>query len=411
MASFFRERARLKPAGSALWNATGGDRQRGETRSTRSPVPLSVVTSRSPLRADVTERSRPNRRSACGRVTETTAPASSKRRKIISESFSTATASVPSRLPHCEPRTQVAPDVAMVGSPDDHAASCWSARERLVGHRDGLVVARDRVPAVVAAGDEPVDLVVAEAAVLHRPQGAVGPLGEALHVAVAVRPHEPACAARRRERVVGHRGARPPVDAQHLAAQRVEVARVRAHGGVAGADEERVAVAVEQQPAAAVATRRRWEAGEHDPALRQRAPACRPATGSPVRRGRPPGRRRGRPTACGTRSRRPATAGRLARHPHQPGQVRERAPLALAYDADAGPVALGDDQPAAGPLLDVPRVLEPAGDGAYLQRRGGGARRVRGVGRARGVGAGRGGEREGGGEDEGRTHERSRARR
>ena len=46
---FFRDAGRLKPAGPLLWSS-----QRGEIRSTRSPRPLSVVTSRSPLRAEVT---------------------------------------------------------------------------------------------------------------------------------------------------------------------------------------------------------------------------------------------------------------------------------------------------------------------------------------------------------------------
>ena len=65
---------------------------------------------------------------------------------------------------------------------------------------------------------------------------------------------------------------------------------------------------------------------------------------------------------------------RLAGDPDQAAQVGERAPPAVAYDADAGAVALGDQQPAAGRLLDVPRVREPAGDGADLEARRPGGR-------------------------------------
>ena len=59
------------------------------------------------------------------------------------------------------------------------------------------------------------------------------------------------------------------------------------------------------------------------------------------------------------------------------------APLALAYDAEAGAVALGDDEPAARGLLDVPRVLEAARDRADPQLRDARLPVARDVGRLR----------------------------
>ena len=63
MGLFFRV-----PGGSNPRDRGGWPTQRGETRSTRSSAPLSVVSSRSPLRAEVTERSRPKRARTAGRV-------------------------------------------------------------------------------------------------------------------------------------------------------------------------------------------------------------------------------------------------------------------------------------------------------------------------------------------------------
>ena len=95
-------------------------------------------------------------------------------------------ARVPAYVPHCLPRTNDPPDVAMVGLPGAPPRVDLPARQRLVGHRHRLVVAGHRVPPVVAAVLEQVDLVVAVGAVLDRPQDAVAALGEALDVAVAV---------------------------------------------------------------------------------------------------------------------------------------------------------------------------------------------------------------------------------
>ena len=94
-------------------------------RSTGSlPALLSVVTMQVAVAADVTDGSRPNcARGSAGspRRVSPCRPA----QEVISASLSTATVGVPSRRPHCEPRTQAAPDVAMVGVPDDQTASCW----------------------------------------------------------------------------------------------------------------------------------------------------------------------------------------------------------------------------------------------------------------------------------------------
>src|SRR5262249_34389077 len=107
-------------------------------------------------------------------------------------------------------------------------------RQRLVGHRDRLVVAGNRVPAVVGTVAEQVDLVVAVGSVLDRPQGAVGALRQALHVAVA----PGVDVALHLVLGIGPPVLRPglagePVESQRLPAVRREVARVGPDGGIA----------------------------------------------------------------------------------------------------------------------------------------------------------------------------------
>ena len=243
----------------------------------------------------------------------------------------------------------------------------------LVGHRHALVVAGAGVPAEVGAGGERVDLVVAVGPVLDADDGPVGrTLGEALHVAVPVGVDQPlAGVGRVGERVVGQRPAGAAVHAQHLAAERGEGARVGGVGGVAGADVQRLGAGVEQHPAAAVAAAGRRQAGDHvahqaRPArvaaeLPQRDADVVPAAGPPALAG---------PEAPG------AVEGRVDGERHQAGlaadpdlgaREADRTPLALAHHAEPGPVALGDEEPAAADGLDVPRVDEPADDGADPQ--------------------------------------------
>ena len=224
MAGFFHPRAVLKPTGAVVDSA-------GETRRIRSSTPLSVVTSRSPSRADVTNRSRPNCCSARGDVptrgagrveVEEQEPASLRR----GDGQGAAGHPTPRRAPTPRPRWRWS------GTPEDQAASCWMPGSDWSVIGDRLVVAGNRVPAVVAARDEPVDLVVAVAAVLDRPERAVIALGKTLHVAVAVGEDEPPWPWSPGVGVVWQGAPVLAVHAQHLAAQRVEVAGVGADGRV-----------------------------------------------------------------------------------------------------------------------------------------------------------------------------------
>lgn len=279
-----------------------------------------------------------------------------------------------------------------------------ATRQRAVGHRHLLVVARHRVPAVVAAAHQAVDLVVAEAAVLHRPQRAVVALGQALDVAVAVGEDVAlALAARPRERV-----ARPglpgrPVQAQRLAAERGEPARVPAHGGVAGADDQRPVVG-HQQPAAAVAPGGGGDAPQQRPAalgaggalveLPRQHPHVVPAA-------RPGG------ALAGVEAPVPLEVG-VGDQPHQPGLARDpdlprgegQAPHVAvgAQQRERGPVALGHQVVAAADRCDVPRVVEAVGERGDPQcRHGAPLGRLSGFGRPTRCG----GRREQGGGDGG----------
>ncbi len=98
-----------------------------------SPESLSLVSSRSPFGARVTERSRPNSRRAAGAFVHLSLPPSPNFMKITRLDFSAATASVPRSLPHCLPVTHAAPEVAFVGLPDRHrAARCLPGSEKSV---------------------------------------------------------------------------------------------------------------------------------------------------------------------------------------------------------------------------------------------------------------------------------------
>src|SRR5690606_20732231 len=119
-------------------------------------------------------------------------------------------------------------------------------REALeVGHRHRLVVSADgpalgRVPAVVAAEDDAVDLVVDARSVLGGVDlAAPRPDRDALDVAVAVTDDVPlALVGRVDERVVGSRLPGPQVEPEHLAGETREVLRVRAVRDVAGAHDK-----------------------------------------------------------------------------------------------------------------------------------------------------------------------------
>ena len=279
------------------------------------------------------------------------------------------------------------------------------AGQGLVGHRHRLVVAGHGVPAVVTALDQLVDLVVAVAAVLDRPQRAVGALGEPLHVAVAVGEDVALLLVARLHEGVPRPGvAGAAVQAQHLAAQGGQVAGVGADGGVAGADQQR-AVTGHQQPTAAVAARGGGQALEqHAAALGLRAAVVQP----------PRDHAHVVPTVLGGG----ALAGpeaavaaylRVHREPHQPGLPGDpdglRGEVHTAYvavlpDRDRGPVALGEQQAPTADGLDVPGVVEPVGDHLDVEPGHGPAARWaaagRGVGRARlgGRGARRPGQRQ-----------------
>ena len=122
--------------------------QRGGTRRTLSSAPLEVVTSRSP--------SGGGSPSGAGRAWSAGAPRRGSARWRRSGGRARARPRG-RRRPACRgtgarcSSTQAAPDVARVGCP----SASWPRSadgKALVGHRHRLVVARDRVPAVVAPG-------------------------------------------------------------------------------------------------------------------------------------------------------------------------------------------------------------------------------------------------------------------
>ena len=163
-----------KAAARKLYRAAGaGEPQRGRTRRITSlPSPLSVVTRRSPPGAR--DRAGSGR---TGAARGAPGPAGACR------SASNVRKSDPLAFRHGDRQGAVegaplAVDEAAAGGREGRVAGAPAgvdllAGQRLVGHRDPLVVAGHRVVAVVAAVDEPVDLVVAVGALLDRPQGAV----------------------------------------------------------------------------------------------------------------------------------------------------------------------------------------------------------------------------------------------
>ena len=172
---------------------------------------------------------------------------------------------------------------------------------------------------------------------------------------------------------------------------------------------EAVAVALEQQAAAAVATRDvAGRPGEDDAAVGERAPRLASTrqrvtrTSGPSAVVAPWQAHRVRDPASTARESRPVSPETHT----SPRQVGERTSPAIAYDAHAGTVSLGDDQPTTGGLLDVPGVLEATNNGAHAQGRLLRARRRHGRGARRRGGdrggegeqaAGEGGEQRGGG--------------
>ncbi len=71
--------------------------------------------------------------------TDTSRPVASNLMKRILLSLSAATARVPFSAPHCDPRTQVAPEVAKVGSPErQRAPNCLPGSEKSVIGTDSL---------------------------------------------------------------------------------------------------------------------------------------------------------------------------------------------------------------------------------------------------------------------------------
>ena len=117
-----------------------------------------------------------------------------------------------------------------------------------VGHGNGLVVAGYRIPSVVAARGQQVDLVVHRRPVLDRPHLVrAGAASEALRIAVAVGVD----ARRGGERVPGRADARRRIDAEHLPAQRAEVLRDRPGCSVSRRDPEEP-LRAEAQPATVV---------------------------------------------------------------------------------------------------------------------------------------------------------------
>ena len=117
-----------------------------------------------------------------------------------------------------------------------------------VGHGHALVVGRHRIPTVVAARAQQVDLVVHRRAVLYRPhlvraRTARQPLWIAMAGGVDSRP----------ERVTRRRRARRGVDAEHFPAERVPILRDCPGRGVAGCDPQ-IPLRTETQAAAAVLT-------------------------------------------------------------------------------------------------------------------------------------------------------------
>ena len=126
---------------------------------------------------------------------------------------------------------------------------------------------------------------------------------------------------------------------------------------------------VEQQPAPAVATAGRREAGQHPSAdrpvpralSRQASRGRRARAGEPAVAGvEPPGARSRRSTARDIRpvSPEPHTVRRGTGH---------GAPLPLAHDAEPAPVPLGDQEPTAAELLDVPRDVQAADHPTYVE--------------------------------------------
>ncbi len=168
------------------------------------------------------------------------------------------------------------------------------------------------------------------------------------------------------ERVAGPGLAGVGIEPERLAAQRRQVARVGADGGVAGADVQR-AVAGDQQPAAAVATAGGREAGDD---------------------GAQPGRLGGvgvelpgvDPDVVPAAVLHPARAGvegavlgevGVDLERHQPGLAGDPDPtlregdgaaLPTADGREPGAVSLGDQQRPAGQALHVPRVVQPVHD-------------------------------------------------
>ncbi len=248
----------------------------------------------------------------------------------------------------------------------------YGGRElRQVRHRVvalGVRVGRQRIPAVVAAAGDPVDLVVAGGSVLGGPQlGGPGPQRETLDVAVPVGPDVAGVSALVVERVVGGR-ATGGVDPQHLAAETLPVLRIGSLCGVAGADVQ-LAVGAEPQPAAGVSAAGQRKAGDQgaasgigigtrartvgvqhptpDPHVHPRAPAAVRAAGveDPVAR---------RPGVCHQteQSALVAGGGLTAQIQHPPGCGGS----ALGPDLA---LAQGVEQPTTDPG-EIPRDLESA---------------------------------------------------
>jgi hypothetical protein len=139
-----------------------------------------------------------------------------------------------------------------------------------------------RVPAVVALLGEPVDLVVAVAALLDGPHRAVGAAGQPLHVEVPVREHPLLHAvAAADERIRRHRTPGGRVDPQHRAAAGRQPLRIATSRRVARPDVELVAGAVRERAPAAAARGRRQPGHQGALVRRRRARAVQPPPDDP----------------------------------------------------------------------------------------------------------------------------------
>ena len=100
------------------------------------PPPFEVVTYRAPSGPSIGVRSRPKApSSSSGTISLTRVPFEVNSKTRSDESFSEATTSRPSQLPHQSPSRKTAPLVASVFRPDDHLASlaCGNLWRSVIG--------------------------------------------------------------------------------------------------------------------------------------------------------------------------------------------------------------------------------------------------------------------------------------